>query len=63
MCFFKIIKSTSYKTQKVEEVKMKYLIISNVIIWLGIGGYLFFLAMRTKKLEKKIKQMELLNNE
>jgi len=43
--------------------EVKYLIISNVIIWLGIGGYLFFLATKAKKLERKLKQLELLNNE
>ncbi|WP_457571604.1 CcmD family protein [Desulfovulcanus sp.] len=42
---------------------MKYLIISNVLIWMGIGGYLFFLATKAKRLERKVKQLELLNNE
>jgi CcmD family protein len=44
-------------------MQMKYLIISNLLIWLGIGGYLIFLAIKAKRLEKKVKQLELLNNE
>ncbi|WP_291320929.1 CcmD family protein [Desulfonatronospira sp.] len=42
---------------------MTYLIASNVVVWLGIGGYLFFLAVGQKKLEKKIRQLEVMHHE
>ncbi len=42
---------------------MTYLILSNVVVWLGIGGYLFYLAANQKNLEKKIRQLEEISHE
>lgn len=35
-----------------------YLLAANVAIWLGIGGYLLFLAGRQKRLELRLSRME-----
>ncbi len=35
-----------------------YLLAANVVIWLGIGGYLVFLAGRQKRLEARLRRME-----
>ncbi len=42
---------------------MTYVILSNVVVWLGIGGYLMYLALGQKRLEKKIKQLEAISKE
>ncbi len=44
-------------------LEMTYLIASNVVIWLGIGGYVFYLAAVQKKLERKLEQLEELSHE
>lgn len=38
-----------------------YLLAANVVIWLGIGGYLVFLAGRQKQLEQRLRRMEALD--
>lgn len=40
-----------------------YLFAANVIVWLGIGGYLVFLASRQAALSKRIRQMEILSDD
>lgn len=37
---------------------MVYLIISNIAVWVGLGGYLCYLAIEQNKLELKIRQLE-----
>ncbi len=38
---------------------MTYLIVGNIAVWLGIGGYLFYLATVQKKLDLKVRQLEI----
>ena len=40
-----------------------YLLAANVVVWLGIGGYLIFLAAKQARLEKGLRQMEILRDE
>ncbi len=42
---------------------MTYLIMGNVVVWLGIGGYLCYLAAVQKKLALKIRQLEISSDE
>ncbi|MFN2268489.1 MAG: CcmD family protein [Desulfonatronovibrio sp.] len=42
---------------------MTYLIAGNIAVWLGIGGYLIYLAGVQKKLDLKIRQLELSSDE
>ncbi|WP_084591049.1 CcmD family protein [Desulfonatronovibrio magnus] len=42
---------------------MTYLILSNIVVWLGIGGYISYLAIVQKRLEQKVRQLELRVNE
>ncbi|QJB57292.1 CcmD family protein [Pseudodesulfovibrio sp. zrk46] len=37
-----------------------YLIIANSLVWIGIAGYLGFLASRASELKKREQQIELL---
>lgn len=37
-----------------------YLLAANVAVWVGIGGYLAFMAARQRGIENRIRQMELL---
>ena len=39
-----------------------YLLAANVVVWLGVGGYLLFLAGRQKRLELRLKRMEALDD-
>lgn len=39
-----------------------YLIIANVAVWLGVAGYLGFLASRSSALTKREQQLELLGD-
>ncbi|MFP4169005.1 MAG: CcmD family protein [Desulfonatronovibrionaceae bacterium] len=41
---------------------MSYLLAANVAIWLGVGGYVLFLAARQIRLEKRIKHLEFLHD-
>jgi len=40
-----------------------WLLMANIAIWLGIGSYLCLLAHTQKQLDRRIRQMELLNTE
>lgn len=40
-----------------------YLIIANSAVWLGIAGYLAFLATRAANLKKRAQQIELLEGD
>ena len=40
-----------------------YLFIANVIVWLGMAGYLVFLAGRSKALDRRVNQLELLGDD
>lgn len=39
-----------------------YLLIANILVWLGICGYVGFLALRQKALAGRLKQLELMND-
>ncbi|MFW5730103.1 MAG: CcmD family protein [Desulfonatronovibrionaceae bacterium] len=38
---------------------MTYLIVANVVVWAGLGGYVLFLALTQKKLARKVRQLEM----
>jgi len=40
-----------------------YLMIANVAVWIGLCGYLAFVASRQKELERRLKQLETLNDD
>ncbi len=37
-----------------------YLFIANVAVWLGVAGYLAFMAAKSSGLEKRVQQLEIL---
>lgn len=37
-----------------------YIFLANCAVWLGVTGYLVFLATRSAELEKRVRQLELL---
>lgn len=39
-----------------------YIFIANVAVWLGVAGYLVFLASKASGLEKRVRQIELLGD-
>lgn len=39
-----------------------YLFIANAAVWLGVAGYLVFLASKASGLEKRVQQLELLGD-
>lgn len=39
-----------------------YLMIANVAVWVGIGGYLFFIGGKQRRFEMRLKQMEQLSD-
>jgi CcmD family protein len=43
--------------------KEGYLLAANAVVWLGLCGYLAFLASRQKRLEQRLKQLETLKND
>jgi CcmD family protein len=43
-------------------MSMSYLFAANVVVWLGLGGYLAFLAGRSAGLERRVRQLERLND-
>ena len=43
--------------------KEQYLLAANVVVWLGLCGYLAFVAARQKHLERRLKQLETLRND
>ena len=40
-----------------------YLLAANVAVWAGIAGYVAFLAVRARRLEERLKQLEILDND
>jgi CcmD family protein len=36
---------------------------ANAAVWLGVGAYLFFMARTQQQLDKRIRQMELMNDD
>lgn len=43
-------------------MNIEYLFAANVVIWIGIGGYLAFLASRQAALSTRVKRKEMLSN-
>lgn len=39
-----------------------FLFAANVVVWLGIGGYLVFLALGQRKLTQRFQQLELMHD-
>ncbi|BCS90148.1 CcmD family protein [Pseudodesulfovibrio sediminis] len=39
-----------------------YIFIANIAVWLGVAGYLVFLASKSAGLEKRVQQLELLGD-
>lgn len=42
---------------------MDYLLIANVCVWIGVGGYLVLLARQHASLERRVRQMEILDGD
>lgn len=42
---------------------MKYVILSNLIIWIGMGIYLIFLSKKQKEIENKILEITVIKEE
>ncbi|MGL1861764.1 MAG: CcmD family protein [Pseudodesulfovibrio sp.] len=40
-----------------------YLFIANAAVWVGVSGYLIFLASKSAGLEKRVQQLELLGDD
>jgi CcmD family protein len=40
-----------------------YLLAANAAVWVGLGGYIFFLARRQALLEQRLQHLEALDNE
>lgn len=40
---------------------MNYLFIANVCVWVGVGGYVLFLARGQAVLERRVRQLEILD--
>lgn len=40
-----------------------WLLMANIAVWLGLGGYLCMLARNQKQLDRRIRQMELQNDD
>uniref|UniRef100_A0A7C4EJ74 CcmD family protein n=1 Tax=Fundidesulfovibrio putealis TaxID=270496 RepID=A0A7C4EJ74_9BACT len=43
--------------------KESYLLAANVVVWIGLCGYLAFVATRQKRLERRLKHLETLNDD
>jgi len=43
--------------------KEGYLLAANVMVWLGLCGYVIFVATRQKRLERRLKQLEALQDD
>ena len=43
--------------------KENYLLAANVLVWLGLCGYLAFVASRQKRLERRLKQLETMHHD
>lgn len=40
-----------------------WLLMANAAVWLGVGAYVFFIARTQTQLDKRIRQMELINDD
>ncbi|WP_084407609.1 CcmD family protein [Maridesulfovibrio bastinii] len=40
-----------------------YLMVANVAVWIGIAGYVAFLGLKSVSIERRINQMEQLEND
>jgi CcmD family protein len=40
-----------------------YLLAANAAVWIGLGGYIFFLARRQAMMEQRLQHLEALDNE
>lgn len=40
---------------------MNYLLIANVSVWVAVGGYVLFLARQQAALERRVRQLEMLD--
>ncbi|WP_291327326.1 CcmD family protein [Desulfovibrio sp. UCD-KL4C] len=40
-----------------------YLLIANIAVWIGIAGYLVFIAAKGAAMERRIAQLEILDND
>ena len=40
---------------------MNYLFIANICVWAGVGSYVFFLTDRQAALERRVRQLEILD--
>lgn len=41
----------------------QYLLAANAAVWIGLGGYIFFLARRQAMMEQRLQHLEALDNE
>jgi len=37
---------------------MHYLVIANILVWVGIGGYLLYLGRENRKITQKLNQIQ-----
>ncbi|NJB67397.1 CcmD family protein [Desulfobaculum xiamenense] len=40
-----------------------YLLVANVAVWLGVGGYMMFIGARQRRFELRLAQMEQLRDD
>ncbi len=40
-----------------------FLFAANIVVWLGIGGYLAFLALGQRRLARRFQQLELMRDD
>ena len=40
---------------------MNYLLIANICVWVGVGGYVLLLARQHSTLERRVLQLEILD--
>lgn len=41
----------------------QWLLYANAAVWLGVGAYLFFIARAQQRLERRLRQMEMLQDD
>ena len=42
---------------------IQWLFFAGIVVWLGIGGYAAFLASAQNRLERRVRQLEMLRDE
>jgi len=40
-----------------------YLLAANIVVWLGIGAYAFFLGQTQKRLEQRLQHLEIMRHD